>query len=132
MPNGTSRFKLVETGEIVYHFMGTSTFSQYTVLPEVSLTKINQEAPLDKVCLLGCGITTGYGAVINTLKVEAGATILVVGLGGVGLASIMGAQKVGATRIIGVDINEGKFERAIQFGATDVVNPMDKEKYGGK
>jgi len=112
MPNQTSRFKLVETGETIYHFMGTSTFSQYTVLPEVSLAKITKEAPLDKVCLLGCGITTGYGAVINTLKVEAGASILVIGLGGVGLAAIMGALKVGAGRIIGVDINPSKFEKA--------------------
>lgn len=93
----------------MYHFMGTSTFSQYTVLPEVSLVKINPEAPLDKVCLLGCGITTGYGAVLNTLKVEKGASVLVIGLGGVGLAAVMGAVKVGASRIIGVDINASKF-----------------------
>ena len=96
MPDSTARFKLT-TGETVYHFMGCSTFSQYTVLPEVSLVKINKEAPLDKVCLLGCGITTGYGAVINTLKCESGSTVLVVGLGGVGLASIMGAKKIGAS-----------------------------------
>ena len=96
MPDSTARFKLT-TGETVYHFMGCSTFSQYTVLPEVSLVKINKEAPLDKVCLLGCGITTGYGAVINTLKCEAGSSVLVVGLGGVGLASIMGAKKIGAS-----------------------------------
>jgi S-(hydroxymethyl)glutathione dehydrogenase/alcohol dehydrogenase len=132
MPDQTARFKIVSTGESVFHFMGCSTFSQYTVLPEVSLVKINKEAPLDKVCLLGCGITTGYGAVINTLKVEAGASVLVIGLGGVGLAAIMGASKVGATRIIGVDLNAGKFERAMQFGATDVINPLDKEKYGSK
>ena len=92
MPDQTARFKIVSTGESVFHFMGCSTFSQYTVLPEVSLVKINKEAPLDKVCLLGCGITTGYGAVINTLKVEAGASVLVIGLGGVGLAAIMGAN----------------------------------------
>ena len=97
MPDSTARFTLVETGEKVYHFMGTSTFSQYTVVPEVSLVKINKEAPLDKVCLLGCGITTGYGAVINTLKVEKGASVLVIGRGGVGLAAIMGAVKVGAS-----------------------------------
>ena len=109
MPDSTARFKLVETGETVYHFMGTSTFSQYTVVPEVSVVKVNPEAPLDKVCLLGCGITTGYGAVLNTLKVEKGATILVVGLGGVGLAAVMGGVKAGASRIIGVDINPSKF-----------------------
>ena len=127
MPDSTARFKLVETGETVYHFMGTSTFSQYTVLPEVSLVKINKEAPLDKVCLLGCGITTGYGAVINTLKVEKGASILVIGLGGVGLAAIMGAVKVGASRIIGVDINSGKFAKATEFGCTDCINPMEHQ-----
>jgi len=125
MPDSTAWFKLVETGETVYHFMGTSTFSQYTVVPEVSLVKINKEAPLDKVCLLGCGITTGYGAVINTLKVEKGASVLVIGLGGVGLAAIMGAVKVGASRIIGVDINPVKFTKATEFGCTDCVNPMD-------
>lgn len=132
MPNQTSRFKLADSDETLYHFMGCSTFSQYTVLPEVSVVKINKAAPLDKVCLLGCGITTGYGAVLNTLKVEADATVLVIGLGGVGLAAIMGALKAKASRIIGVDINPGKFDLAMQFGATDVINPMDKEKYGDK
>lgn len=97
MTDSTSRFKLAGSGETLFHFMGTSTFSQYTVLPAVSLAKISNDAPLDKVCLLGCGITTGYGAVLNTLKVEEGATVLVIGLGGVGLAAIMGAKKVGAS-----------------------------------
>lgn len=126
MPDETSRFTLPD-GTSLAHFMGTSTFSQYTVLPEVSVAKVSKEAPLDKVCLLGCGITTGYGAVINTLKVEAGASILVIGLGGVGLAAIMGALKVGATTIIGVDINPAKFERAKAFGATHCVNPLDNK-----
>ena len=104
MPDETSRFTL-EDGTQLAHFMGTSTFSQYTVLPEVSLAKINKEAPLEKVCLLGCGITTGYGAVRNTLKVESGSSVMVIGLGGVGLAAIMGAVEAGATQIIGIDIN---------------------------
>lgn len=124
MPDGTPRFK-DKDGNNLFHFMGTSTFSQYTVLPEISVAKINKEAPLDKVCLLGCGITTGYGAVTNTLKVEKDTTVVVIGLGGVGLAAIMGAVKNGANRIIGVDINPDKFERAQQFGCTDVLNPKD-------
>ena len=110
MPDGTMRFHC--EGKPVAHFMGTSTFSQYTVLPEISVAKITKEAPLEKVCLLGCGITTGFGAVINTLKVEAGATVLVTGLGGVGLAAIMGAKTAGASKIIAVDINPSKFELA--------------------
>lgn len=124
MPDGTPRFK-DKDGNDLYHFMGTSTFSQYTVLPEVSLAKIDKDAPIDKVCLLGCGITTGYGAIKNTLKVEEGTTVVIIGLGGVGLAAIMGASKSGAKKIIGVDINPDKFERAIKFGATDTVNPKD-------
>lgn len=112
-------------GNSISHFMGTSTFSQYTVLPEISLAKISKDAPLDKVCLLGCGITTGYGAVRNTLKIEEGTTVVVIGLGGVGLAAVMGAVRSRAARIIGVDINADKFERAIQFGCTDTVNPKD-------
>jgi len=128
MPDGTPRFQDMD-GNNIYHFMGTSTFSQYTVLPEVSVAKINKDAPLDKVCLLGCGITTGYGAVLNTLKIEKGATVLVIGLGGVGLASVMGSVKAGASRIIGVDINSDKFPRAEEFGCTDVVNPTE---YKGK
>ena len=124
MPDGTSRFK-DKDGKDLLHFMGTSTFSQYTVLPEISLAKVNKNAPMDKVCLLGCGITTGYNAMINTLKVEEGTTVVIVGLGGVGLAAIMGAVKCGAKKIIGVDINPDKFELAKQFGCTDTVNPKD-------
>ena len=131
MPDGSSRFK-DKDGNVLYHFMGTSTFSQYTVLPEVSLAKINKEAPLDKVCLLGCGITTGYGATMNTLKVEKDTTVVIIGLGGVGLAAVMGSVRSGAKMIIGVDLNPDKFDRAIKFGCTDVVNlkdHKDKELY---
>lgn len=124
MPDGTPRFRDMD-GNNIYHFMGTSTFSQYTILPEVSVAKINKAAPLDKVCLLGCGITTGYGAVLNTLKVKEGESVLVIGLGGVGLAAIMGAKKAGASRIFAVDINPAKFEKAEEFGATDFINPKD-------
>ena len=121
MPDGTSRFSY--GGKTLYHYMGTSTFSEYSVLPEISVAKINSEAPLEKVCLLGCGITTGIGAVLNTAKVEAGATVAVFGLGGVGLGAIQGAVLAKAERIIAVDINEGKDEFARQLGATDFVNP---------
>lgn len=127
MPDGSSRFTC--KGKTLYHFMGTSTFSQYTVVPEISVAKIAKDAPSDKVCLLGCGITTGMGAVSNTMKVEKGATVAVFGLGGVGLAVVMGARKVGAGRIIAIDINPNKFERARHFGATECVNPLD---YPGK
>lgn len=123
MPDGTSRFSY--KGEPLYHYMGCSTFSEYTVLPEISLAKIPKEAPLDKVCLLGCGVTTGIGAVLNTAKVEEGATVAVFGLGGIGLAAIIGATMAKASRIIAVDINPGKFDIAKQLGATDVVNPND-------
>ena len=105
--------------------MGTSTFSEYTVLPEISVAKINKDAPLDKVCLLGCGITTGYGAVFNTMKVEKDATVAVFGIGAVGLAVIMGAKDAGARTIIAVDINPKKFTVATAFGATACVNPKD-------
>jgi S-(hydroxymethyl)glutathione dehydrogenase/alcohol dehydrogenase len=105
--------------------MGTSTFSEYTVLPEISVAKIRKDAPLEKVCLLGCGITTGIGAVLNTARAEPGATIAVFGLGGVGLSCIQGATMAGASRIIAVDINPDKFEFARQLGATDCVNPTD-------
>lgn len=125
MPDGTKRFTYAEGGEEIAHFMGTSTFSQYTVVPEVSVAKINKEAPLDKVCLLGCGITTGYGACINTLKIEKGSSLLVLGLGGVGLAAIMGGVQSGCSQIIGVDINSSKFDRAKEFGATHCVNPTE-------
>jgi S-(hydroxymethyl)glutathione dehydrogenase/alcohol dehydrogenase len=108
--------------------MGTSTFSEYTVLPEISLAKINKEAPLEKVCLLGCGITTGIGAVLHTAKVEAGATVAVFGLGGVGLSVIQGAVMAKAGRILAVDINPDKETMARQLGATDFVNPKDYDK----
>lgn len=126
MPDGTSRFTC--KGKTIYHYMGTSTFSEYTVLPEISVAKVHPDAPLDKVCLLGCGITTGYGAVKNTAKVEKGATVAVFGLGGVGLSVIMGAASVGASRIIGVDINAKKFDIAMSFGATECINPKEFEK----
>jgi S-(hydroxymethyl)glutathione dehydrogenase / alcohol dehydrogenase len=121
MPDGTSRFTC--RGQPIFHYMGTSTFSEYTVLPEISLAKVNPAAPLDKVCLLGCGITTGYGAAINTAKVEAGSTVAVFGLGGVGLSAIQGAKACGARMIIGVDTNPGKATLATEFGCTHFVNP---------
>ena len=123
MPDGTSRFSL--KGKEIAHYMGTSTFSEYTVLPEIALAKINKAAPLEKVCLLGCGVTTGMGAVMNTAKVEPGSTVAIFGLGGIGLSAIIGATMAKASRIIGIDINPSKFEIAKQLGATDVVNPMD-------
>lgn len=126
MPDGTSRFKA--RGREVFHYMGTSTFSEYTVLPEIALAKINKEAPLEKVCLLGCGVTTGMGAVMNTAKVEPGATVAIFGLGGIGLSAIIGATMAKAGRIIGIDINPSKFEIARQLGATDVVNPKDFDR----
>ncbi len=121
MPDGTSRFSA--GGKTVYHYMGTSTFSEYTVLPEISVAKVSKKAPLEKVCLLGCGITTGIGAVLNTAQVEPGASVAVFGLGGVGLSAIQGATMAKAGRIIAIDINEDKFELATQLGATDTVNP---------
>lgn len=126
MPDGTSRFSL--NGKPIYHYMGTSTFSEYTVLPEISVAKINKAAPLEKVCLLGCGITTGIGAVLNTAKVEAGSTVAVFGLGGIGLSVIQGAVMAKARRIIAVDINEDKFEMARLLGATDFVNPKKYDR----
>lgn len=126
MPDGTTRF--FKDGKPIYHYMGTSTFSEYTVVPEISLAKISKLAPLEKVCLLGCGVTTGMGAVANTAKVEAGDTVAVFGLGGIGLSVIIGAVKANAGRIIAVDNNPAKFEVARQLGATDVVNPKDHTK----
>lgn len=123
MPDGSSRFSL--NGKPIFHYMGTSTFSEYTVLPEIALAKVNPKAPLDKVCLLGCGITTGIGAVLNTAKVEAGASVAVFGLGGIGLSVIQGAVMAGAERIIGIDINPDKFAMAMALGATECVNPRD-------
>jgi len=126
MPDGTSRFSI--KGKQILHFMGTSTFSEYTVLPEIAVAKINKEAPLEKVCLLGCGITTGIGAVLNTAKVQPGSTVAVFGLGGVGLSVIQGAVMAKASRIIAVDINPAKEEIARQMGATDFVNPKDYDR----
>ena len=123
MPDGTSRFS--HNGKQIFHYMGTSTFSEYTILPEIAVARISDDAPLEKVCLLGCGITTGIGAVLHTAKVEPGATVAVFGLGGVGLSAIQGAMMAKAGRIIAIDINEGKFELARQMGATDCVNPND-------
>lgn len=123
MPDGTSRFSL--GGKPIAHYMGTSTFSEYTVVPEIALAKISPDAPLDKVCLLGCGITTGIGAVLNTAKVEAGASVAVFGLGGIGLSVVQGAKMANAGRILAVDINPDKWEMAKMLGATDFVNPKD-------
>ncbi|WPC04029.1 S-(hydroxymethyl)glutathione dehydrogenase/class III alcohol dehydrogenase [Pseudomonas benzenivorans] len=126
MPDGTTRFSY--QGQPVYHYMGCSTFSEYTVLPEVSVAVIPKEAPLDKVCLLGCGVTTGIGAVLNTAKVEEGATVAIFGLGGIGLAAIIGAKMAKASRIIGIDINPAKEAVARELGMTDFVNPKDHAK----
>jgi len=126
MPDGSSRFS--KNGQTIYHYMGTSTFSEYTVVPEIAIAKINQEAPLDKVCLLGCGITTGIGAVLNTAKAEPGSTIVVFGLGGIGLSVVQGAVMSGAERIVCVDINPDKFEMARMLGATDCINPKDYDQ----
>ena len=123
MPDGTSRFSY--NGKPIYHYMGTSTFSEYTVVPEVSVAVISKAAPLEKVCLLGCGVTTGIGAVLNTAKVEPGSTVAIFGLGGIGLAAIQGAVMAKASRIIGIDLNPDKFELARQLGATDCINPSD-------
>ena len=123
MPDGTRRFS--HSGKDIYHYMGCSTFSEYTVVPEIALAKVNKEAPLDKVCLLGCGVTTGIGAVLNTAKVEAGATVAVFGLGGIGLSVIQGSVMAQAGRIIVVDVNPDKFEIAKALGATDFINPKE-------
>jgi S-(hydroxymethyl)glutathione dehydrogenase/alcohol dehydrogenase len=123
MPDGTSRF--ARGGRTIHHYMGTSTFSHYTVVPEIAVAKIQREAPLEKVCLLGCGVTTGIGAVRNTARVEPGSTVAVFGLGGIGLAVVIGAVMAGASRIIGIDVNPEKFAIARQLGATDCVNPRD-------
>lgn len=123
MPDGTRRF--AKDGQPIFHYMGCSTFSEYTVVPEIALAKINPAAPLDKVCLLGCGITTGIGAVLNTAKVEPGSTVAVFGLGGIGLSVIQGAVMAKAGRIIAVDTNPAKFDMARALGATDCVNPKE-------
>ncbi|WP_226876776.1 S-(hydroxymethyl)glutathione dehydrogenase/class III alcohol dehydrogenase [Microbulbifer hainanensis] len=126
MPDGTTRF--YKDGEPIYHYMGCSTFSEYTVLPEISLAKVNKTAPLEEICLLGCGVTTGMGAVMNTAKVEEGATVAIFGLGGIGLSAVIGANMAKAGRIIAIDINESKFELARQLGATDCINPAKYDR----
>lgn len=125
MPDGTSRFSL--DGKPILHYMGCSTFSNYTVLPEIALAKIRSDAPFDKVCYIGCGVTTGIGAVIFTMQVEAGSTVAVFGLGGIGLNVIQGAKMVGASKIIGVDLNPAREALGRQFGMTDFINPNDHE-----
>jgi S-(hydroxymethyl)glutathione dehydrogenase / alcohol dehydrogenase len=123
MPDGSTRFS--SGGEPVFHYMGTSTFANFTVLPEIALAKIRPDAPFDKVCYIGCGVTTGIGAVINTAKVEAGARAVVFGLGGIGLNVIQGLRMVGAGQIVGVDVNPGRKPMAEKFGMTDFVNPSE-------
>ena len=125
MPNGTSRFSF--NGEMIHHYMGTSTFANYTVLPEIAIAKIRKDAPFEKVCYIGCGVTTGIGAVINTAKVEVGSKVIVFGLGGIGLNVIQGAKMVGADMIVGVDINPQKRPLAEKFGMTHFVNPQEIE-----
>jgi S-(hydroxymethyl)glutathione dehydrogenase/alcohol dehydrogenase len=123
MPDGTSRFSL--NGQPLYHYMGCSTFAHFTVLPEIAVAKIREDAPFDKVCYIGCGVTTGIGAVINTAKVEPGANVVVFGLGGIGLNVIQGARMAGADRIVGVDLNPAREALARKFGLTHFVNPKD-------
>ena len=123
MPDGTSRFSL--DGKEILHYMGCSTFSNFTVMPEIAVAKIRKDAPFDKVCYIGCGVTTGIGAVVFDAKVEPGSTVAVFGLGGIGLNVIQGARMVGASRIIGIDINPDKKELATQFGMTDFINPKE-------
>ncbi len=126
MPDGTSRFS--KDGKPIFHYMGTSTFAEYTVVPEIALAKINPEAPLEKVCLLGCGVTTGIGAVLKTARVEEGASIAVFGLGGIGLSVIQGAKMAKAGKVIAIDVNPGKFALAEKLGATECINPKDLSK----
>lgn len=126
MPDGTTRFS--KDGQPIYHYMGTSTFSEYTVLPEISIAKVDPAAPLEEVCLLGCGVTTGIGAVMNTAKVKEGESVAIFGLGGIGLSAIIGARLTKAGRIIAIDINESKFELARKLGATDCINPNKFDK----
>jgi S-(hydroxymethyl)glutathione dehydrogenase/alcohol dehydrogenase len=126
MPDGTSRISL--NGEKLYHYMGTSTFATHTVLPEIAVAKIREDAPFDKVCYIGCGVTTGIGAVVNTAKVEPGSNVVIFGLGGIGLNVIQGCRMVGADRIVGVDINPHKKPLAEKFGMTHFVNPNEVEE----
>ena len=126
MPDGTSRFSMLD-GTPILHYMGCSTFSNHTVLPEIALAKVREDAPFDKICYIGCGVTTGIGAVLNTAKVEQGSRGIVFGLGGIGLNVIQGLRLAGATQIVGVDLNEGKRPMAEKFGMTDFVNPAEVE-----
>ena len=125
MPDGSSRFSL--NGEPILHYMGTSTFANHTVVPEIALAKVREDAPFDKICYIGCGVTTGIGAVINTAKVEIGSNVVVFGLGGIGLNVIQGARLAGANMIVGVDLNPAKKEMAERFGMTHFVNPKEVE-----
>ena len=126
MPDGTTRFSMLD-GTPIYHYMGCSTFANHTVLPEIALAKVRDDAPFEKICYIGCGVTTGIGAVINTAKVEIGATAVVFGLGGIGLNVIQGLKMAGADKIIGVDLNDGKEEMARHFGLTHFINPTKVE-----
>lgn len=126
MPDNTTRF--YKDGKAIFHYMGTSTFSEYTVLPEISLAKIHPDAELKEVCLLGCGVTTGMGAVVNTANVKSGETVAVFGLGGIGLAAVIASHQANASRILAIDINENKFSLAKKFGATDCINPKAIDK----
>lgn len=123
MPDGSSRFSL--DGKPIMHYMGCSTFANHTVLPEIAVAKVREDAPFDKICYIGCGVTTGIGAVVYSAKVEPGSTVAVFGLGGIGLNVIQGAKMVGADKIIGIDLNENKRALATQFGMTDFINPKD-------
>lgn len=124
MPDGTSRFSTLD-GDPILHYMGCSTFANHTVLPEIALAKVRKDAPFDKICYIGCGVTTGIGAVINTAKAEIGSRAIVFGLGGIGLNVIQGLRLAGADQIVGVDLNPGKVEMATRFGMTDFVNPAE-------
>ncbi|HIA80914.1 MAG TPA: S-(hydroxymethyl)glutathione dehydrogenase/class III alcohol dehydrogenase, partial [Rhodospirillales bacterium] len=126
MPDGTSRFSL--NGEMIFHYMGCSTFSNFTVLPEIALAKIRKDAPFDKVCYIGCGVTTGIGAVINTAKVQPGDNVIIFGLGGIGLNVVQGAKLVGANMIVGIDLNNDRKKLGEKFGLTHFVNPNDVGK----
>lgn len=126
MPDGTSRFTC--RGQTIYHYMGTSTFSEYTVVAEISIAKVDRKAPMDRICLLGCGVSTGYGAALNNADVQPGNTVAVFGLGAVGLAVVHGCKTRGASRIIGIDVNDAKRDVAKQFGVTDFVNPKEHDK----
>ncbi|SVD18510.1 uncharacterized protein METZ01_LOCUS371364, partial [marine metagenome] len=126
MPDGTSRFSL--NGEMIFHYMGCSTFSNFTVLPEIAVAKIRNDAPFDKVCYIGCGVTTGIGAVINTAKVQPGDNVIIFGLGGIGLNVVQGAKLVGANMIVGIDLNNDRKKLGEKFGLTHFVNPNDVGK----